>query len=200
MVAQRLARGCSVVMVSLAASLVAASCGGPAAPPGATVPDSVLGQPPPSPYAVPQVITKPYVQSVLNALEAVESQATVSIVSHKAFTPAAAALIHSVTTPNEYKVQHQTWLLNLSAASSSLPAHPSPVLDSVQQVFPSSPDCIFVSTIRHVGNAVIGPNLPDLTYIVLNTGTVSSPNPTPWLIDQLGYNAKGAVPKDTCSP
>lgn len=194
-----LARGCSVVLAGVAVSLVAASCSGPAAPPGATVPDSVLGQPPPSPYAVPKVITKAYVQRVLNALESVESQATVSIVAHKAFTPAAAALIRSVTTPSEYSDEHQIWLNDATSGFANIPAHPRPIVDSVQKVFPSTDTCIFVSAIRNASAAVIDPPPRHVSYFVLHSGATTSPNPTPWLIDEVGYNSQGLVPGDVCS-
>jgi hypothetical protein len=161
--------------------------------PGATVPTAIVGKP----YAVPAVITKPYVQRVLNALEAVEAQATTSIASHHAFTATAATLIQSVTTPNEFNIERKIWLANLKDKV-KIPTHPGPAVDAVQEVFPSTGTCLFASLIRRQGGAIIGPPLPQLTYIVLRVSTTQEPNPTPWLIDQLGYNAKGLVPRDVC--
>ncbi|MGH9070237.1 MAG: hypothetical protein ACRDX8_03460 [Acidimicrobiales bacterium] len=194
MVLRCLRRGCWV-LGWLGLCVIAASCGtATPAPPGATVPDSVLGQPPPSPYAVPKVITKAYVTKVLAALEAVESEATANIVAHHGFTPTAAALIRSVTTESEFTAERQIWLNDATSGLRNIPKHPRPIVDAVQRVFPSTPSCIFVSAIRNAHAAVIDPPPRHVSYFVLHAGTTSSPNPTPWLIDKVGYNPTGPPP------
>ncbi|MGH9071685.1 MAG: hypothetical protein ACRDX8_11100 [Acidimicrobiales bacterium] len=186
----------SLVLGSALLALGAASCAaGSAAPPGATVPTAVVGAPPPNPYAVPAVITKPYVQKVLNALEGVEAKATVDIAAHRAFTPTAAELIRSVTTPSELSVEQTIWLKDIQTGLHNIPAHPGPIVDSVQQVFPSKSACIFASAIRHGASAVTGPPPVHVSYFVLCPLPVSEssggPNPTPWVINQVGYNSQG---------
>ncbi|MGH9131800.1 MAG: hypothetical protein ACRDWV_09050 [Acidimicrobiales bacterium] len=131
----------------------------------------------PRPWWLPRAITKAYVQSVLSALEAVQAKATANIVSHRAYTPAAAALIHSVTTPDEYYVDHQTWLTDLQSGLQDLPPHLSPVIDEVQQVFPSTSTCIFVSVIRNYSGANTKPPPVGPNYAILRTGSKGSPNP-----------------------
>lgn len=190
-----------MVLACVPVALVASSCStGPAVPPGATVPTAVIGQATPSPYAVPKVITKAYVQSVLNALEAVESEATASIVSHHAFTSTAAALIHSVTTQSEFAAERLDWEYDAPSGFSNIPKHPGPIVDTVQRVFPSTNTCIFVSAIRDANAAVINPPPRHVSYFVLYGGATTSPNPTAWLIDEVGYNPEGPPPGDVCQP
>ncbi len=188
-----------MVLAGVAASLLAASCGGSVAPPGATVPDSVLGAPPPSPYAVPRVITKAYVQRVLNAIEAVQAQATADIVAHRAYTPAAAALIHSVTTQYQYNFDHRAWQMLLSSGLPDIPAHPGAIVDTVQKVFPSTSTCIFASLNRNFSAVNAAPPAGQLDYVHLEVAATGAPNPTPWLVNRLGYNSQGLVPGDPCS-
>ncbi len=176
----------------------AACSSGSAAPPGATVPNHILNQPPPSPYAVPTVITKAYVQSVLNALEAVQAQATLNITSHRSFTPAAATLIHSVTTESEYNFDYQAWQMVLSSGLQDVAAHPGAIVDTVQRVFPSSSTCIFVSLTRNFAAVSTVPSPARLSYAILRYGA-TEPNPTPWLVDRLGYNPQGPQPDDVCN-
>lgn len=194
----------------LALSLLAAACGSsqPSQPPQATVPQAAGTTTPATavatdPYAVPPVITKPYVQKVLNALEAVNAQATDLIVANKNLVPAAAARLQSIYTDSQFTAQTRHLLTVLATGvGHTFRSDPGRITDAAARIVSASPTCVYLVTTRNYSTVVNNPPPPQQTYIALNRRTASVSlglNPTPWVFAFLGYNTDGSMPANPCA-
>lgn len=184
-------------MVLVLVAVGTSSCAtGPAAPPGATVPTST----PAGPYAVPQVITKPYVQKVLNALEVVNAQASRLIISSKSLGAPALTMIGAIDTAPEATIQSKVWQEDLHAGLPNYLPHPGVVHDSVIAILSTTPSCVFLSAIRNFSQVDRDPPVYTSYFaIVQRSGDATTgQNPTPWVISFLGGTASGAAPPDQC--
>ncbi len=178
-----------------------AACGSTAPNyPGATVPTAIVGEP----YAVPAVITKPYVQKVLNALEAVNAQAARLIIARKSLVPAAIVDLESVDTPAELQAQEAVLRQESSAGFANFRSNPGLVHDSVTKILFSSPTCVYLAATRDYSQVEVHPPPLHTSYFALDERIASNqpdqPNPTPWVIAFLGYNSNGTVPRNPCMP
>lgn len=195
-------RALAVVLVALA--LAAASCTGnrPARSPKATVPKAAGTPAPAGPYAVPKVITKPYVQKVLDALEVVNAQATDLIVANKTLVPEAANRLRSINTSDEFSQQTAIWLTQLRNGLSNYRIPPGPVSDRVLTIGPSTSRCVFAMINRDYSGLEVHPPPAHNSYVVLRlsqpTDSSSGMNPTPWVISFLGYQSNGTPPPNPC--
>jgi len=208
------ARRAGPAVVLLALSLAAAACqtGRPGNTPQATVPKAVGTNPTPAtrtayapadPYTVPSVITKAYVQKVLNALDQVDAGAARLIVASGTLSPNAAAQIRAVTTAPEYTRQTSIILAQLRQGISVYKAPPGAVKDTVTQLVSTSPNCIFAASIRDYSALLMTPPPSRVNYFVLRpqiaSPTMSGLNPTPWAVDSLEYNPDNSQPTDPCA-
>ncbi|MGH9128737.1 MAG: hypothetical protein ACRDY2_07170 [Acidimicrobiales bacterium] len=190
----------SLVLGSALLALGATSCAaGSAAPPGATVPTAVIGAPPPNPYAVPAVITKAYVQRVLNALEAVNAQATQLIVAHRSLVPAARTDLSAIDTAPEVAIQTKLWRNDLNAGLPNLLPKPGLIKDTVTGLLAASSSCVFVSATSDTSTVERVPSTQPVYFaLVSRPQGGSGSNPTPWLISFLGGTANGTAPPNQC--
>lgn len=174
-----------------------ASCAGSSPPStGATVPTAILGEP----YAVPAVITKAYLQRVLNAMEVVNARAASLIIAHKALVPEAVAALGTIDTPPELQIQKTGWQQDLRGGLANALPNPGTVHDKVTAILATTPSCVFLSAIRDFSQVDRRP--PTYTsYFALSQrpgDSTSGLNPTPWVISFLGGTASGAPPPDQC--
>jgi hypothetical protein len=185
------------VLASLA--LCAAACGGGAPNyPGATVPTAIVGEP----YAVPAVITKPYVQRVLNALEVVLQQVNEAVVDQGTLATSAATYLRAINSPTEYQEQAHALRREIVDRSLNLLQHPGLVSDTVISIVTATPSCIEAATVRNFARVDVNPPPPPHLYITLVPKTPSDDhaglNPTPWVINFIGTTELGTPPPNQC--
>lgn len=197
------------VAVLLTLALATAACTGNRSgrTPQATVPRAAGTTPTAAavadPYAIPKVITKQYVQKVLDALDQVDAGAARLIVASGALSPNAAAQIRAITTPSQYTQQTSIVLAQLRQGVSVYKSPPGAVKDTVTRLVSASPICVFAASIRDYSALLMVPPPPRLNYFVLRRRTTipaaSGPNPTPWAVDSLEYNPDNSQPADPCA-
>jgi len=208
------ARRAGPAVVLLALSLAAAACqtGRPGNTPQATVPKAVGTNPTPAtrtayapadPYTVPSVITKAYVQKVLNALEVVNAQATDLIVANKALVPPAADRLRSIYTGSEFTAQTAHLLTVISTGvNRTFQSNPGAIVDTVNQIVSADPGCIYLGATRDYSHIAVAPSSPRFTFISLVRRTEpyaqSDFNPTSWVFSFIGYNTDGSAPSNPC--
>lgn len=192
---------------------ITAACGSGAPPgPGATVPrgtptapatSSTTATTGPDPYAVPPVITKPYVQRVLDALEAVNGQATRLIVANKSFVPAAAARLRAIDSRAEFAVQSSIWSNDLAHGLANYVPDPKDVVDQVTGIVTAAPSCVFLTAARNYTGVDRDPPPLHTSFFALKAKPIlpgsEAYNATPWVISFLGYTASGSEPPNPCA-
>lgn len=208
------ARRAGPAVVLLALSLAAAACqtGRPGNTPQATVPKAVGTNPTPAsrtayapadPYTVPSVITKAYVQKVLNALDQVDADALRIIVSTGGLNPAAAMRLRSVTTSSEFPLVTSVVLDQLHNGPSIYQSNPGSVVDDIQRIVSATHACIFTETKRDYAAVLRTAPQPQISYIALRPRqALDDPqgiNPTPWVIAFQGHNSDNSAPSDPCT-
>lgn len=174
-----------------------ASCAGSSPPStGATVPTAILGEP----YAVPAVITKAYLQRVLNAMEVVNGEATRLIIAQHKLGPQALRDLGAINTAPELAKQVLVVRQDLRGGLANALPNPGTVHDKVTAILATTASCVFLSAIRDFSQVDRRP--PTYTsYFALSQrpgDSTSGLNPTPWVISFLGGTASGAPPPDQC--
>ncbi len=201
-------RVAGAVMALASVPLLAAACGNSnasAAGPGATVPRAApTSTTSADPYAIPSPITAPYVQRVLNELEAINSEATLVMIDARTFTPEVARLFRSVSTAEEFRDQTQILLSQLDQGLPNYRPSPGPVRDTVNRLPFATNSCIFVGATRDYSALLTTVPAPHQFYFVLQrTQSNDDPthlNPTNWVVAFLGHNSDESQPEDVCVP
>lgn len=187
----------------LAPGLLAACGGGNSAATGpqATVPDTTVGSP--TSYAVPSHITNGYVQRVMNALDAIDGDATRLIVSQRALVPQAVYRLRAINSDTWFTQVSATWADQLSSGLAHYRARPGNQKDKVERVISGRSDCVFAeiqsdySAVSTAGHSVA------VNFVqLLPEPSGHDPkglNPTPWLINIEGSNSRGLQPSDPCA-
>jgi hypothetical protein len=193
--------GATLAMVPV----LAAACGGPAASagPGATVPQAAsTSTTPADPYAIPSPITAAYVQRVLDAIEAINNQATLVMVQQRSLTPEAARLFRSVSTADEFGAQTQILLDQLDQGLPNYGSNPGPVRDTNIRLVYATNSCIFVGANRDYSALLTSvPPAHQFYFVLRRSQPQDDPthiNATNWLVAFLGHNSDESQPEDTC--
>jgi hypothetical protein len=202
----RLRLGTRVAGATLAiVPVLAAACGGTTASagPGATVPRAAsTSTTPTDPYAIPSPITVAYVQRVLDAIEAINNQATLIIVQQRSLIPEAARLFRSVSTAKEFGDQTQILLDQLDQGLPNYRPNPGPVRDTIIRLVSASGSCIFVGANRDYSALLTSVPPPHQFYFELRRSQPEDDpthvNATNWVVAFLGHNSDESQPEDTC--
>ena len=190
-----------LAMVGAAAiGLSGCASGAAASSPGATVPDTTV--PGGDPFAVPAHITVPYVQRVLNALDAVDEGTTKLAMQDRTLDAAVAARLHATYSDAEFPIETQLILTDIADSFAPYKSDPGPVRDSVIRVVSSSSSCVFVAVDRDYSLVSSNPPSPHTSYLELvRPATAVDPtiNGTGWQLGTEGYRPDGSVPADPCA-
>jgi hypothetical protein len=203
----RLRLGTYVAGATLAiVPVLAAACGGTTASagPGATVPQAASTTTPADPYAIPSPITAAYVQRVLNELDSINADAMRIVLTDRSLVPDAARRIRAVNTSASFSQQSMILLNQIDAGLTNYRVPPGAIRDVVLSVISGNSSCIFATVTRDYSALEKTPEKSPTTYVALRPrGPEDDPtnvNPTPWVIDFLGYNRSGAPVANSCQP
>jgi hypothetical protein len=186
--------------------LLAGACGNgtASAGPGATIPQAAsTSTTSADPYAIPSPITAAYVQRVLDAIEAINNQATLVMLQTRSFTPEVASLFRSVSTAQEFHDQMQILLAQLDQGLPNYRRQPGAVRDTVARLVFASDSCIFVGADRDFSTLLsTAPQRHQFYFALRRTQSGDDPthiNPTNWVVAFLGHNSDESQPEDTCA-
>jgi hypothetical protein len=198
------AAGATSALVLLLSGL-AAACGGGRANvgPGATVPQArSTSTTTADPYAIRSPITAAYVQRVLAALDAISADAIRIVIAQGRLVPDAARRLRAISTSTSFEQQSMIVLNQIGAGLSNYRSAPGPVRDTVQELISARPSCIFASLTRDLSALEKQPESLPTNFVVLRPRSSGDDptdlNPTPWVIDFLGYDNNGAPIADSC--
>jgi hypothetical protein len=202
----RLGLGTRVAGATLAiVPVLAAACGGTTASagPGATVPRAAsTSTTPADPYAIPSPITAAYVQRVLDELDTISGDAIRVVVAERSLVPDAARRLRAISTSTSFNQQSMIVLNQIDTGLSNYRVPPGPVRDTVDQLISAAPSCVFASLTRDFSALEKVPEPSPTTYVVLRPRAVEDDptnlNPTPWVIDFLGYDKSGVPIANSC--
>jgi hypothetical protein len=199
------AAGATLVTVLLLSGLAAAACGGAKANvgSGATVPRAVSTSTTSSdPYAIPSPITAAYVQRVLAALDAISADAIRIVIAQGRLVPDAARRLRAISTSTSFEQQSMIMLNQIGGGLANYRKTPGPVRDTVQELILARPSCIFASLTRDLSAVEKQPETLPTNFVVLRPRSSGDDptnlNPTPWVIDFLGYDNTGAPIANSC--
>jgi hypothetical protein len=185
--------------------LLAAACGNSTASagPGATVPRAAsTSTTSADPYAIPSPITAAYVQRVLNELDIISGEAIGIVVAQGSLVPDAARQLRAISTSVSFNQQSMIMLNQIDAGLSNYRVPPGPVRDTVDLLISADRACIFASLTRDFSALEKKPDPSPTTYVVLRPRAPGDDpmnlNPTPWVIDFLGFNKSGAPIANSC--
>ena len=190
------------VAALLPALLAAAGCGSsnPTPTTQATVPATTLSAT--ASYAVPARITAPYVQRVIDALNAVQGDAARLIVSHRSLVPPAVYRLEAIDGDKWFSEVTATWADDLAADLKNYRPVPGNEKDTVNRVISASHSCVWLQATSDFSAISLNPPRPSVNYIQLVPLTAGRDrggwNPTPWMIQLEGYNSQGLTPSDPC--
>ena len=183
-----------------AAGVGLTSCAsGAGATTGATVPDTTI--PADNSFAVPAHITVAYVQRVLNALDAVDGDATRLIVASHTLDSGALARLQAINTPSWFAHLATGWATQIAEGLTQYRIVPGNKHDVVQQLLTSRRTCIFLKALTDYSAVSAVQQPPQVNFIELvaaPTGHATAADPTPWLVNLDGYNSAGLTPADPC--
>ena len=151
---------------------------------------------PADPYAIPQVITVAYVNSVLKALFDVYGDATRSLAAERAVTPSVKADLRAIYLDPFYGDQIRAADISLRGAISNIRSDPGNPVATVEHLDDGSASCIFVETKTDLA-AVLRSTTPGAAseyYELVPKPSSIDPghiNPTPWAI---GFNVAYTTP------
>jgi hypothetical protein len=202
----RLGLGTRVAGATLAiVPVLAAACGGSTASAGAgaTVPHAApTSTTSADPYAVPSPITVAYVQRVLDELDSISGQAISIVVAQRSLVPDAARRLRAISTSASFSQQSMIMLNQIDSGLSNYRVPPGPVHDKIDRLISANPSCVFASLTRDFSAVEKAPELSPTTYLVLRPRAAADDptnlNPTPWVIDFLGYDKSGAPIANSC--
>jgi hypothetical protein len=180
------------------------ACGGKdtPTPAGATVPKDTTPTTAADPYAIPGTIDAAYLNRVFAALDAVDGEATRTIVRTRNLPPEAAERLTAIYGDKEFRVQTNRWLDVIEGGLQGYKPEPGNLKTSVIRVISSNPRCVFLVARRDHSAIAVSPPPSHDTYFYLEPldpiRNKKHLNPTPWMIGGEGFNSDGSVPGDPC--
>ncbi|CAN5121981.1 hypothetical protein BH24ACT1_BH24ACT1_06280 [soil metagenome] len=196
-------------VLSLAALLGLAACSdgeealGPAGTVGAaptTTPTSLRTVDPAVIPEDPADIDEAYVQAVVDALFAVDAQATKIFVETKTLDEEAIEILRAIYLPEEVDSQVNSWGQALALRSDNL--LPGELGNRVQRVIDSSDDCVYLEVLRDYSRTTKRLVEPARIYLGLTPKVENDDpgglNPTAWMLFMNGLNPDGSEPENPC--
>jgi hypothetical protein len=139
---------------------------------------------------------------VLDALEAINADAMRIVLTDRSLVPDAARRIRAVNTSSSFSQQTMIVLNQIDAGLTNYRLPPGPIRDRVLSVTSGNSSCIFAAVSRDYAALEKAPEASPTTYVALRPRTSEDDpmnlNPTPWVIDFLGYDRSGAPVADSC--
>ncbi len=197
--------------LALAVVVVVTACSGGADDlgPSATVgtaPTTTTTAPRPVDPAVipsdPTQIDEPYVQAVVDALFAVDAEATkIFVETRNPIDERAIDYLEAIYVPEELDRQLNIWFKTLATGSDTL--RPGAVRNDVQRVMDVAKDCVFIEVSRDYSETTKRDVAPGTIYLGLTpkqgTHDPNGMNPTGWMLFMDGLNPDGSVPENPCA-
>ena len=148
----------------------------------------------------PADIDEAYVQAVVDALFAVDAQATKIFVETKAPDERAFSYLQAIYVEEEFQQQANGWLQALALRSDQL--LPGALVHDVQEVLGKSDDCVFVRVERDFSGTTSNDAPPSSTYLGITPkiegDDPESLNPTAWMIFNDSISPDGPETRNPC--
>ena len=192
------------------ALLGASACSGDndvSAGPGGTLgtaPTTTTTAPPPVDPSVipadPADIDERYVQAVVDALFAVDAEATKIFVETKRLDQRGVDILAAIYVPDELERQKHIWSEGLAKRSEQF--LPGVLIKDVQRVIDVRPDCVYVDVESDYAEVATNPRGKLHNYLGLTPKRDSDDpqgrNPTAWMLFMNGVNLDGSQPENPC--
>jgi len=190
---------------ALALALVGACASGGAKPGGTasvgTAPRAQASTTTIDPWAVPAVITVPYVNRVLAELNHIDGNAIRSARAANALTPEFNQLEMSIfATEQNFDLTQQVWQKTIADGWANVSEDPGDVVSTVMQLLSTSSQCIYASVredFSHQGPGGVG--VAPKWWIALSPTRPTTANPTHWAFIYDGYDSSGGAPTNACA-
>ncbi len=195
----------------MALALIAAACGGdddadlvPAATVG-TAPTTTSTTARPIDVAVipddPAQIDEDYVQAVVDALFAVDAEATKIFVATKTLDERGIDYLEAIYTEDEVERQVNAWFQSLAQRADEL--LPGALLNDVQRVIDVAPDCVYLEVLRSYERTTTR-DAPERSIYIGLTPKIESDdttglNPTAWIMFMDGLGEDTFQPENPCA-
>ncbi|HEV2811445.1 MAG TPA: hypothetical protein VGV93_13735 [Acidimicrobiales bacterium] len=148
----------------------------------------------------PADINEAYVQAVVDALFAVDAQATKTFVETRRLEAEAIDVLGAIYVPEEVDREVNAWGQTFARGSETLLA--GALSNEVRRVLSVAEDCIYVEVLRDYSETTTRPVTPGTLYLGLTPkqdgDDPTSLNPTPWMIFMDGLNPDGSQPENPC--
>jgi hypothetical protein len=148
----------------------------------------------------PAEIDEAYVQAVVDALFAVDAQATKIFVETKELDERAIDILRSIYLPEELDRQVDSWFQSLAQRAENL--LPGQLGNEVEQVIDVTDDCVYLEASRDYSKTTKRQVSPGTIYLGLTqkteTDDLEGLNPTAWMLFMDGLNPDGSRPENPC--
>jgi hypothetical protein len=149
----------------------------------------------------PAEIDEAYVQAVVDALFAVDAQATKIFVETQRLDEEAIDILRSIYVPEELDRQVNIWFQDLAQRGEEL--LPGVLHNDVQRVIDVADDCVYLEVLRDYKDTTTRESSPRPIYLgltpKLEDEDPSGRNGTSWMIFMNGLNPDGSEPENPCA-
>ncbi len=149
----------------------------------------------------PADIDEAYVQAVVDALFAVDAQATKILVETQQLDEEAIDILRSIYVPDELAQQLDGWVQALALRADEL--SPGALRHDVQAVLGKSEDCVFFRVERDFSETTTNEAPTSLTYLgitpKLETDDPEHLNPTAWMLFNDSISLDGPETRNPCA-
>ena len=195
--------------LAAAGSVLGLACSGPAedlGPAGTvgTAPTTAAAPPAADPSVIPETvdaIDEAYVQSVVDALFAVDARATEIFVETRRLDDRALEYLEAIYVGEELQEQIDVWFKTLARGSDTL--LPGALIHDVTEMVTVKSDCVFLSVRRSYSDTTRREAAPRTVYLGLapkqDGDDPNKLNPTAWVLFGDGFNVDGSQPEDPCA-
>ena len=197
----------SVLSVTALLGLAGCSDGEEALGPAGTVGTAPTTKPttlrPIDPAVIPEDpahIDEAYVQAVVDALFAVDAQATKIFVETKRLETEAIDILRAIYLPEEVDREVNAWGQTFARSSETLLV--GALKNEVRRVIDVADDCVYVEVLRDYSETTTRSVTPGTIYLGLTPKEEGDDpallNLTPWMIFMDGLNPDGSQPENPC--
>jgi hypothetical protein len=149
----------------------------------------------------PADIDEAYVQAVVDALFAVDAQATAIFVETQQLDERAIDVLRSIYVPDELDRQVNIWGQSLAQRSENL--LPGQLGNEVEQVIDVTDDCVYLEVSRDYSKTTKREVSPGTIYLGLTPKADANNDPenrnvTAWMLFMDGLNPDGSRPENPC--
>ncbi len=148
----------------------------------------------------PADIDEAYVQAVVDALFAVDAQATKIFVETRAPDDRAIDYLEAIYLPEELDRQINSWFQTLARGSETL--LPGALLNDVDRLISAGTECTFFAVTRNYSMTTTRDVPPRTVYLGITPKDADDDpndlNPTAWMLFTDGFNEDGSEPPNPC--